>query len=169
MFIAKRNWHPTFEPALNGEPYYAGYTDARSQGGGRGYQFGAKGGTEQDDQYVRSGMYFVVRTTSDPMGMSAVIKAAVAEVDRNTAVADLRTAGETINNQPTEVVVLLAHSWELVDLKDKISGLPEGYARGCSSDLKALESILRALREKVRFSPLDLVAQEWLEKRKANR
>jgi hypothetical protein len=47
--------HP--RPALNGEPYYAGYTDARSQGGGRGYQFGAKGGTEQDDQYVRSGMY----------------------------------------------------------------------------------------------------------------
>lgn len=47
--------HP--RPALNGEPYYAGYTDARSQGGGRGYQFGAKGGTEQDDEYVRSGMY----------------------------------------------------------------------------------------------------------------
>jgi len=47
--------HP--RPALNGEPYYAGYTDARSLGGGRGYQFGAKGGTEQDDQYVRSGMY----------------------------------------------------------------------------------------------------------------
>jgi hypothetical protein len=47
--------HP--QPALNGEPYYAGYTDARSLGGGRGYQFGAKGGTEQDDQYVRSGMY----------------------------------------------------------------------------------------------------------------
>jgi hypothetical protein len=47
--------HP--HPALNGEPYYAGYTDARSLGGGRGYQFGAKGGTEQDDQYVRSGMY----------------------------------------------------------------------------------------------------------------
>jgi hypothetical protein len=48
---------PQPRPALNGEPYYAGYTDARSQGGGRGYQFGAKGGTEQDDQYVRSGMY----------------------------------------------------------------------------------------------------------------
>jgi len=47
--------HP--RPALNGEPYYAGYTDARSQGGGRGYQYGAKGGTEQDDQFVRSAMY----------------------------------------------------------------------------------------------------------------
>jgi putative ABC transport system permease protein len=49
--------------------------------------------------YIRSGMYFVVRTTSDPMRMSSAIKEAVAEVDRNTAVADLRTAGETIDNQ----------------------------------------------------------------------
>ncbi len=47
--------HP--HPALNGEPYYSGYTDARSLGGGRGYQFGAPGGTEQDDQFVRSAMY----------------------------------------------------------------------------------------------------------------
>ncbi|MBS1854720.1 MAG: DUF4038 domain-containing protein [Acidobacteria bacterium] len=47
--------HP--RPALNGEPYYSGYTDARSLGGGRGYQYGAKGGTELDDQYVRSAMY----------------------------------------------------------------------------------------------------------------
>lgn len=45
--------HP--HPALNGEPYYAGYTDARSFRGG--YQYGAPGGTEKDDQYVRSGMY----------------------------------------------------------------------------------------------------------------
>ena len=44
-------------PAINGEPYYSGYKDARSQGGGRGYQFGAVGGTELDDQYVRSSMY----------------------------------------------------------------------------------------------------------------
>ena len=47
--------HP--HPALNGEPYYAGYTDARSLGGGRGYQYGAPGGTALDDQFVRSGMY----------------------------------------------------------------------------------------------------------------
>jgi hypothetical protein len=47
--------HP--RPALNGEPYYSGYTDARSQGGGQGYQFGAKGGTEKDDQFVRSAIY----------------------------------------------------------------------------------------------------------------
>jgi hypothetical protein len=49
--------HPRPRPALNGEPYYAGYLDARSLGGGRGYQYGAPGGTEKDDQFVRSGMY----------------------------------------------------------------------------------------------------------------
>lgn len=48
---------PHTRPGLNGEPYYAGYTDARSLGGGRGYQYGAKGGTETDDRYVRSAMY----------------------------------------------------------------------------------------------------------------
>jgi hypothetical protein len=47
--------HP--QPALDGEPYYAGYTDARSLGGGLGYQYGAPGGTEKDDQFVRSAMY----------------------------------------------------------------------------------------------------------------
>jgi hypothetical protein len=43
--------HP--QPALNGEPYYAGYVDARSVG----YKYGALGGTEKDDQFVRSAMY----------------------------------------------------------------------------------------------------------------
>jgi hypothetical protein len=43
------------QPALNGEPYYSGYNDARGQSGG--YRFGAPGNTEKDDQYVRSGMY----------------------------------------------------------------------------------------------------------------
>ena len=47
--------HP--QPALDGEPYYAGYLDVRGQGNGRGYQFGAPGGTEKDDQFVRSSMY----------------------------------------------------------------------------------------------------------------
>jgi hypothetical protein len=47
--------HP--HPALNGEPYYSGYTDARSLGNGKGYQYGAPGGTERDDQFVRSGIY----------------------------------------------------------------------------------------------------------------
>jgi Protein of unknown function (DUF4038)/Domain of unknown function (DUF5060)/Putative collagen-binding domain of a collagenase len=42
-------------PALDGEPYYAGYFDARGQNGG--YKYGAKGGTPLDDQYVRSSMY----------------------------------------------------------------------------------------------------------------
>ncbi|MFP5248581.1 MAG: DUF4038 domain-containing protein, partial [Acidobacteriota bacterium] len=42
-------------PALNGEPYYAGYFDARGQNGG--YKYGAKGGTQRDDQFVRSAMY----------------------------------------------------------------------------------------------------------------
>ncbi len=45
--------HP--QPALNGEPYYAGYVDARGLNGG--YRFGAPGGTEKDDQFVRSSMY----------------------------------------------------------------------------------------------------------------
>lgn len=48
---------PEPKPALNGEPYYSGYNDARSLGGGRGYQYGAPGGTEKDDQFVRSAMY----------------------------------------------------------------------------------------------------------------
>lgn len=48
-----RDAHP--HPALNGEPYYAGYFDARGQNGG--YKYGAKGGTERDDQFVRSSMY----------------------------------------------------------------------------------------------------------------
>jgi hypothetical protein len=42
---------------MNGEPYYSGYTDARSQGGGKGYLYGAPGGTDKDDQFVRSPMY----------------------------------------------------------------------------------------------------------------
>ncbi len=48
---------PNPKPALNGEPYYSGYVDARSQGGGKGYLYGAPGGTDRDDQYVRSSMY----------------------------------------------------------------------------------------------------------------
>ena len=47
--------HP--KPAMNGEPYYSGYTDARGLNGGRGYQYGAPGGTDKDDQFVRSAMY----------------------------------------------------------------------------------------------------------------
>jgi uncharacterized protein DUF4038/uncharacterized protein DUF5060/collagenase-like protein with putative collagen-binding domain len=46
--------HP--EPAINGEPYYSGYVDARGLGGS-GYKYGAAGGTEKDAQFVRSSMY----------------------------------------------------------------------------------------------------------------
>jgi hypothetical protein len=41
------------KPALNGEPYYAGYKDARSVN----YAYGAEGGTEKDNAIVRSCMY----------------------------------------------------------------------------------------------------------------
>jgi hypothetical protein len=44
------------KPALNGEPYYAGLNDPRGPGG-INYTYGAKGGTELDDAYVRSGIY----------------------------------------------------------------------------------------------------------------
>jgi len=47
---------PDPRPGLNGEPYYAGYKDVRGLGPG-GYKYGATGGTEKDDQFVRSSMY----------------------------------------------------------------------------------------------------------------
>jgi hypothetical protein len=49
-----REAHPP-RPALNGEPYYSGYVDARGLNGG--YKYGAPGGTPRDDQFVRSAMY----------------------------------------------------------------------------------------------------------------
>jgi hypothetical protein len=47
---------PKTQPALNGEPYYAGYKDVRGLGG-KGYKFGAEGGSERDDLFCRSGAY----------------------------------------------------------------------------------------------------------------
>jgi hypothetical protein len=41
-------------PAVNGEPYYSGMADKRYS---PPYRYGAPGGTEADDLYVRSGMY----------------------------------------------------------------------------------------------------------------
>jgi len=41
-------------PALNGEPYYSGMADKRYS---PPYRYGAPGGTEADDRYVRSGIY----------------------------------------------------------------------------------------------------------------
>ncbi len=46
---------PQPRPALNGEPYYSGYFDARGLNGG--YKYGAPGGTPRDDRFVRSAMY----------------------------------------------------------------------------------------------------------------
>jgi len=46
----------THQPALNGEPYYAGYKDEFGLGEG-GYKYGAEGGSDRDNQYVRSSMY----------------------------------------------------------------------------------------------------------------
>ena len=47
--------HPA--PALNGEPYYAGYKDARGEGIGVSYASGAEGNTLRDNEIVRSGAY----------------------------------------------------------------------------------------------------------------
>jgi hypothetical protein len=48
--------HKNPGPALNGEPYYAGYSDPRGAGAVN-YARGAKGGTEKDNAIVRSGSY----------------------------------------------------------------------------------------------------------------
>ena len=45
------------KPALNGEPYYAGYKDARGADIGVHYSRGAEGNTERDNEIVRSGAY----------------------------------------------------------------------------------------------------------------
>jgi putative ABC transport system permease protein len=47
----------------------------------------------------RAGMYFIVRTLQEPSRFVPALKSAVAEVDRNTPVADLRSVEETIDNQ----------------------------------------------------------------------
>lgn len=44
------------KPGLNGEPYYAGYKDNRGAGAVN-YKLGAEGGTEKDNELVRSCMY----------------------------------------------------------------------------------------------------------------
>jgi putative ABC transport system permease protein len=48
---------------------------------------------------ARSGMYFLVRTASEPSNLISAIKAAVAEVDRNTPASDLITGEQTLANQ----------------------------------------------------------------------
>jgi putative ABC transport system permease protein len=44
-------------------------------------------------------MYFVVRTSGEPMNLANAVKRAVAEVDPNTPVAGLRTLQENLNDQ----------------------------------------------------------------------
>ena len=55
-YLTEIFYSPNPKPAFNGEPYYAGYKDVFGLGNG-GYQYGAEGGTDKDDQYVRSAMY----------------------------------------------------------------------------------------------------------------
>ncbi len=45
------------KPAMNGEPYYAGYKDARGAGIGVHYYRGAEGGTKRDSEIIHSAMY----------------------------------------------------------------------------------------------------------------
>jgi putative ABC transport system permease protein len=49
--------------------------------------------------FSRSGMYFVMRTSVEPLSIVPSLKAAVSEIDRSTPVADIRTVEETIHNQ----------------------------------------------------------------------
>ncbi|HVU16619.1 MAG TPA: DUF4038 domain-containing protein [Candidatus Didemnitutus sp.] len=48
--------HAPATPGLNGEPYYAGYKDNRGAGAAN-YKLGAEGGSDQDNQFCRSGLY----------------------------------------------------------------------------------------------------------------
>ena len=49
--------------------------------------------------FIRAGMYFVLRTSVQPTALLPSVKAAVAEIDRNTPVAEIRTAEDTIQNE----------------------------------------------------------------------
>lgn len=49
--------------------------------------------------YFRTGMYFVLRTSGDPMALATAVKRAVAEVDPRTAAADLRPLEQNLDDQ----------------------------------------------------------------------
>jgi putative ABC transport system permease protein len=49
--------------------------------------------------YLRTGMYFVVRTSGEPMNLASAVKQAVAEVDPGTPAADLRTLEQNLDEQ----------------------------------------------------------------------
>lgn len=55
-YLTEIFYHKNPAPALNGEPYYAGYNDPRGAGAVN-YTRGAKGGTDKDNAIVRSGSY----------------------------------------------------------------------------------------------------------------
>src|SRR5262249_31198671 len=48
---------------------------------------------------TRAGMYFVVRTSLDPISIVPSLKSAVAEIDRGTPIAEVGTVEETIHNE----------------------------------------------------------------------
>jgi putative ABC transport system permease protein len=49
--------------------------------------------------YFRTGMYFVLRTSGEPMALTTAVKRAVAEVDPNTPAADLRPLEQNLDDQ----------------------------------------------------------------------
>jgi putative ABC transport system permease protein len=49
--------------------------------------------------YFRTGMYFVLRTSGEPMSLANAVRRAVAEVDPNTPAADLRTLEQNLDDQ----------------------------------------------------------------------
>ncbi|MBI2149276.1 MAG: ABC transporter permease [Acidobacteria bacterium] len=49
--------------------------------------------------WLRSGMYFALRTPGNPMNLVPAVKRAVAEVDPNTPVAEVRTVEQSLDNQ----------------------------------------------------------------------
>ena len=49
--------------------------------------------------YLRTGMFFVLRTAGEPMRVVPSVKRAVAEIDRDTPVAGVRTVEQTLDSQ----------------------------------------------------------------------
>lgn len=68
---------------------------------------------------------------------------------------------DRIRGYPGDIVVLLVHPWELVDLSEFAEDLPEGYAKGCSAELKPFRDLIRILTKEERLSSLEAVAMAW--------
>lgn len=58
--------------------------------------------------YLRTGMYFVLRTSTDPMTAVPAVQRAVAEIDRNTPVAEPRALTETLGIQVSSLRVYMS-------------------------------------------------------------